>query len=228
MTEVTLFKKNAPPLLKCARSAALIFALLEAGGLALDSLPEEEYSDEQKQTLSAIFQDSLDISVIHYKVSAISDYIVEKSQSDAFTLGNTIHLHSRLTKKDSDPYNIGSWVFVHENAHIWQNQNCNVRKHSLFNALVDGAAGSEHNNDTPYMYTLDENKDLSDYNHEQQASIIADYSRIKGAEHPVWLNFNQNHKKDGHLYEAVLKNFHQDPSYIKAHCENIQYSQPQI
>lgn len=228
MTDFTLFKRDAPLSIKCARSAALVFTLLAAGGLTIDFLPEEEYSAEQKQTLSAVFQDSLDISVIHYKVSAVSDYIIEKNHSDAFTLGNTIYFHSRFTKKEADPYNVGSWIFVHENAHIWQNQNCNVRKHSLFNAVADGFTDSQHNDNIPYRYKLDEDKDLSDYNHEQQASIIADYSRIKGGEHPVWLDMNQNHKQDMHLYEAVLKRLHQDPSYIQGHCENIPYSQPQI
>jgi hypothetical protein len=228
MANINLFKRNAPLATKFARSAALVISIIYGASSAIDFLPEEEYSAEQKQTLSAVFQDSLDISVIHYKVSAISDYIIEKDHSDALTLGNTIHLHSRFTKKESDPYNVGPWLFVHENAHIWQNQNCNVRKHSLFNALADSFADSQHNDNIHYSYKLDENKDLSDYNHEQQASIIADYSRIKGGEHPVWLDINQNHKRDMHLYEAVLKRFHQDPSYIKAHCENIPYSQPQI
>ena len=70
-----------------------------------------------------------------------------------------------------------------------------------------------------YKYHLDADKDLLDYNHEAQASIIADYYNFQAGKST---DFDQNEytsptKKDA-LYKAVLSNFIQDPKYIRQHC----------
>tara|TARA_R110002126_G_scaffold13118_7_gene57331 strand:- start:240547 stop:241233 length:687 start_codon:yes stop_codon:yes gene_type:complete len=224
----TIFKHSAPLYVKCIRSAALVSAFFYGAFTAVDMLPEQDYTPEQKVTLAHVFNDSLDVNVIQYKVSAASDFLIKYNQADAYTIGNTVHLHSRYADPDSDPLEVGSWIFLHEHAHVWQNQNCNVRQHSFFNALADSVSGKKHNDNTGYMYMLDAEKDLSDYNHEQQASMIADYFRIKAGLSPVWLNFNQDHKRDIGLYEKVLERFLDNPSYIQNHCDNIAYAQPQI
>jgi hypothetical protein len=224
----SIFSNNASIKIKALRTAALLCGLAYGTSLAFDLLPERKYTAQQQEKLDNIFHDSLDVDAIHYKVSAISDFLIESNHSDAYTLGDTIHFHSRFYNAETDPFQIGSWVFLHEHVHVWHNQNCAVREHTIFNAIADGLSGEKHNEAMPYTYTLDAKKDLSDYNHEQQASIIADYYRINDGQHPVYLDPNQDYKRDAHLYGKVLKHFLNEPSYIQNHCQNIPYAEPRL
>lgn len=65
-------------------------------------------------------------------------------------------------------------VFIHEMAHAWQHQ-CGV---DLVNAAIDLYVAFEGDYNAAYAYELTPSRTLRDFNHEQQASIIADYARL--------------------------------------------------
>jgi hypothetical protein len=232
MTLSSLFATDASKTVKALRYSAYTALALYGASLAFDYATETEYTDAQKETLSAVFQDSLDVGAISFRKSKLTDYMIESIGSEAFALGNAMHMHTRYGQ--NDPYNITPWHFLHENAHIWQHQNCNTQAPPLLYALAHdiyneyaGQDAPEERQIVPYFYKLSADKDLSDYNREQQASIIADYYRIKGGEHPVYLDINQSYKRDMPLYEGVMKRFLEDPSYIKNKCTNILFFNPE-
>jgi hypothetical protein len=221
-----LFSKDASLKVKALRYASYLGIALYAGSVALDYATEAEYSDQDKQKLTQIFQDSLDLDKIRFEKSWLTDKIIKALNADAFAMGNTLRMPTRYDTKD--PMNIGPWVFLHENVHIWQHQNCDTPAppqlyaiaHDIIYPYFNDITGEETQN-VPYFYKLAEGKDLSDYNREQQASLVADYYRILDGGHPVYLDINQNYKRDMPLYKSALKNFLEDPSYIRNKCENI-------
>lgn len=69
-----------------------------------------------------------------------------------------------------------------------------------------------------YRYSLDPEKDLTDYKIEQQASIIEDLYRItieKILPRRARLNNNEDGLNLLDLYQAVLKQFLLDPGYAR-------------
>ena len=102
--------------------------------------------------------------------------------------------------------------FIHEMGHVWQYQNSILNV--IFSALLEQIEhGFDYNKAYPYL--LDANKTLTDYDIEQQASILEDYFRVvkRGIE------FRQNRIQNGGtrvekaaLLRAVLADFITDPS----------------
>jgi hypothetical protein len=226
MTLSSLFAKDASKTVKALRYSAYTALALYGASLAFDYATETEYTDAQKETLSTVFQDSLDVGAISFRKSKLTDYMIESIGSEAFALGNAMHMHTRY--EENDPLNITPWHFIHENAHIWQHQHCDTQAPTLLYALTHDMLNAHFGEDNPderqhvpYSYRLTEDRDLSDYNREQQASLIADYFRILDGGYPIYLDINQNYKRDMHLYESTLKNFLDNPSYIQTKCENI-------
>lgn len=102
--------------------------------------------------------------------------------------------------------------FIHEMGHVWQYQKdiLNVRGAAVWELISNGFDYQK-----AYPYTLDANKTLTDYDIEQQASILEDYFRVvkRG------INFRQNRIRNGGnraervvLLRAVLADFIADPS----------------
>jgi len=226
MVNKQIFNKNARGPIKALHYAAYTALALYGASLAFDYATQAEYTDVQKETLTTVFQDSLDIDAITFRKSKVTDYMIEKLGAEAFALGNAMHMHTRY--EENDPLNITPWHFIHENVHIWQHQHCDTQAPTLLYALAHdiyneyaGQDAPEERQHVPYFYRLTEDRDLSDYNREQQASLIADYFRILDGGYPIYLDINQNYKRDMHLYESTLKNFLENPSYIQHKCENI-------
>jgi hypothetical protein len=221
-----LFSKNASLELKTLRYASYFGVALYASSVVLDYATEADYPEQDQQKLTRIFQGSLDLDKIRFEKSWLTDKIIKALDADAFTLGNTLRMPTRYDTKDQT--NLAPWLFLHENVHIWQHQNCNTPAppqlyaiaHDIIYPYFNDITGEETQN-VPYFYKLDEDKDLSDYNREQQASIVADYYRILEGGYPIYLDINQNYKRDMPFYRAVLKNFLEDPSYIRNKCKNI-------
>ncbi len=224
-----IFSKDASKSIKALRYAAYTALGLYGASLTFEYATEADFSPEQEQTLKAVFQDSLDIDAITYRKSKVTDYLIEQNGAEAFALGNDMQIHTRFYEQ-KDPYNMKSWLFLHESTHIWQHQNCHTpaphflyaMAHDLYMLHWGNDNGEEHQN-VSYFYRLTADRDLADYNREQQASLVADYFRIKNGGYPVYLHFNQNYKRDMHLYESVMAKFLKDPSYIRENCTNILY-----
>lgn len=112
-----------------------------------------------------------------------------------------------------DPYTRAH--FIHEMTHVWQFQNkilhpvqaaieLNVRH--MFNYLA------------AYPYHLDGTKDLTDYNMEQQASIVQDYFLLKSENCSLHQGQCQNIALESEriaLYEKVLHRFLDNPHYAR-------------
>lgn len=102
---------------------------------------------------------------------------------------------------------------VHEMTHVWQFANG-------MDILVEGVEqllANRGDYDRAYRYTLSRDKDLTDYNIEQQAAILEDYYRIRyEGLHPVELA-NQNLPMDtrDELYDTVLAEFFHDARYAR-------------
>ena len=105
--------------------------------------------------------------------------------------------------------------FIHEMAHVYQHQL------KILNPIF--AAISEsfmHGFDyaKAYHYTLDANKDLLDYEIEQQAAIIEDYFRVAHLNLSPVKGHMQNSYPDvvkNGLFVKVLKKFLVNPAYAK-------------
>lgn len=107
-------------------------------------------------------------------------------------------------------------LFIHEMTHVWQYQN------KVLAPIVEAAklnVAHKFNYAAAYAYTLDEKKDLLDYNMEQQASIVQDYFALKhiGGKHGYRGNCENacDDAEKKRLFEKVLENFIADPSYAK-------------
>ena len=111
--------------------------------------------------------------------------------------------------------------FIHEMTHVWQHQRGILTLGVIGSAIFEIIA-QVGDYDAAYPYVLDTTKDLTDYNLEQQASIIEDYFRItqlglaaQNARAPYRRtnSSSQPSPSDRKLYEAVLRRFLHDPTY---------------
>jgi len=102
--------------------------------------------------------------------------------------------------------------FIHEMGHVWQHQN------SILNVVWSAVMEQiEHNLDynKAYPYMLDADKTLTDYDIEQQASILEDYFGVvkRGINfRPGRIQNGGNKTERVKLLRAVLANFITDPS----------------
>lgn len=116
--------------------------------------------------------------------------------------------------------------FIHEMTHVWQYQNgillVGVRSSAIFEMI-----GSLGDYGSIYDYVLDAGNDLTDYNLEQQASIVEDYfrlTRVRLRPRRAKLPYSRTcgatpspSTPTRHLYETVLKKFLRDPTYGHSH-----------
>ena len=180
--------------------------------LGVQCLPDQDFTEQEKDTLTQLFKDSIDIDDINFNRSPAGEFVLNAFNASGTTIGNTVIMRQYMPRH-SAYYN---YVLVHEAAHIWQSQNCHT---NFFSNTFDEAVHFFDDAAEIYKYHLDADKDLLDYNHEAQASIIADYYNFQAGKST---DFDQNEytsptKKDA-LYKAVLSNFIQDPKYIRQHC----------
>lgn len=220
-----IFSKNASKKVKALRYAAYTALGLYAGQLTYDIATDVSFTDTEKQTLKHVFKDSLDVESITVRKSKITDYMIEVIGSEAFAYGDTMYLHT--AHDANDPYNLKPWLLLHESTHLWQHKHCDTGNPPplpyaiVHDAYIEKFFPHEERQNVSYRYRLTDDRDLADYNREQQASIIADYFAIKAGRYAVYLDLNQSQIRDMPLYESVMKNFLEDPSYIKNNCQNI-------
>lgn len=206
------FLKRKPSIpVRLIRGAFWGMALSYISLQAVQTLPDEEFTDQEQADLTAIFNDSVALDEINYNRSDAGDNILTLFGASGVALGDTVIVGSHLPK-GSKFYN---YVLRHEIAHIWQKQNCSL---PILRSIWDEATHIFYSEQQRYSYTLDDHKDLLDYGHEAQASIIADYYEVKNGRKPYFLNNDISKNERVPLYEATLKNFLQDPKYIQEHC----------
>jgi hypothetical protein len=106
--------------------------------------------------------------------------------------------------------------FIHEMAHVWQHQT-GILTLGVIGSAIAQMIGRAGDYESAYPYVLSKQKDLIDYNLEQQASILEDYFRITRlrlkAAYLQSCDPNLSGTADRELYEAVLRRFLHDPTY---------------
>lgn len=219
---------SLPSARSLARTALVSLAVLSGVKLVLPSfLSARPLSEGETQMLQEVFGKALDADKVGLNASNVMDYRHTFLGTAAEQLGNKISFHSEQMRADfSKAGAVDRNLFLHEATHLWQSQNCSVL--SLTDAVKnlyartkgyaeEKAQGSKDAYmkaiDGIYEYKLDPAKDLLDYNIEQQANIVADYFvYAKDGRLPMMA------KGTTQEYEAVLKNFLKDPSYLSKNC----------
>jgi len=208
-----LFSKKASVPIKLLRISLLVPIAMIGLDIAISTLPDDGFPDKDYDALTKIFGDSVDFNAVDYVHSPIGDAVLRVFGAAGMARDHTIIM--------STDYKTGSelhdYTLIHEAVHLWQDHNC------AFNEFKELYEGIEYSLIPPlerYKYDLDADKDLRDYNYEAQASIIADYYYyIKNGEKPYLLEDKSPSVEELELiYSAVLKNFKNDPKYIRKQC----------
>lgn len=119
---------------------------------------------------------------------------------------------------DTDP--VKQSVFIHELVHVWQHQNDVLDTRLDF---IREMISHRFNNQACYRYKLNGDRDLLDYDFEQQAAIIQDYFLLKN--HGIENSYKERHLLDMSLdqlteaYEFTLKKFIKNPGYARMYEE---------
>lgn len=163
-------------------------------------------------------------SIIYENVKVIRGGLfgLPNSTGNAVTPFGNIHMPNMDYDNNLD-FSLGSnaskmW-FIHEMAHIWQrNLGYPLVKCALGTFSIGGYWAWN-----PYSYDLlskDQNKSLGQFNHEQQADIIAHYYAINFLNYqPVGLDKSQNN-----LIFTVLKDFIKNPANKNVLAPDIPFS----
>ena len=178
----------------------------------MDVLPHRGLTDGEKSMLWPIFRDGIDYDAVQI-IHAAHPF----QPSDAYMAPRGhIYAPGHLFKEDwagPDVSAVSRAELVHEMTHVWQFANG-------VDILVEGVEQLIANRGSyakAYRYELRPNKDLVDYNIEQQAAILEDYYRIRyEGLHPVELgNQNLSIVSRERLYDSVLAEFFHDARYAR-------------
>jgi hypothetical protein len=155
---------------KCALYVAAAFTLA-VGGDALwrtTMQKSEPLTKEQITEARQVFGNSVDFEKVRMVNGKFSYF---QSNHATVTLANTIYV-----PKDHQP--LSKSMRYHELTHVWQNQN-NIKNTGVPGAVklfLKNGAYHSYGEKNCYAYTPDTTKKLTDYNMEQQASIVEHYA----------------------------------------------------
>ncbi len=165
-----------------------------------------------------IFKDSIDYSAVRVHDGK---YIFFQPGNSGMTPNGEIYVDGIYSADYSGESPQRQAFFIHEMTHVWQYQNGILTAGVVGSAILE-IIGRLGDYDSAYPYVLDSAKDLTDYNLEQQASIVEDYFRItklgllpRRAQLPYSRVCTPNPPgtPTRQLYETVLRKFLQDPAY---------------
>lgn len=142
--------------------------------------------------------------------------------SSGITPNGEIWAHGNAYKGDygADPKVENKAFFIHEMVHVWQSQN---RVIPVIISAISEFIEHWGNYKSAYLYKLEANKDLSDYQIEQQAAIIENYYRLKHGG-PLRTEYLRNTEQGSallQLHEAILQRFLKDPGYARDHMDRM-------
>jgi len=174
-------------------------------------------TEREREVLAPLFGEALDLEVIR----VIQDKYVPFQGDDTYmTPENDVYAPGVLYLDDFfarevEPY--AASTLVHEVTHAWQHQS--GLDLIAAGAITFAATGGDYQ--AAYPYRLDPKKDLTEYNVEQQASIVEDWYLItlrQTAPYSLivddWANPDWPAIWEG--YRGVLKRFFADPLYARA------------
>ena len=164
-----------------------------------------------------VFGDSIDYDAVRLHNKRLLPFgIQERHQAMAYRSHTSFprNAYSDDFSKETDPNKQS--VFIHELVHVWQHQN---RVLSTPKEAARETLKHKFNYQKSYHYTLMPKRDLTAYGFEQQAAIVQDYFLL--SRHGIEQSF-KNRRRPGHNpqtlqqnYEAVLKNFLNNPAYAR-------------
>ena len=142
-----------------------------------------------------IFKDSIDYSKVKVHNGEYLWFGMQDNDT-AMTPNGEMYFNPKRFKEDFSITDFGDrLLFMHEMVHIWQYQ-------LGYPVKWRGAVRIG----LPYKYTLETDKQLSDYNMEAQGNLLSDYWALKLLQTPP--NFwERKHIKDLPLYEKVIRDF---------------------
>lgn len=187
--------------------------------MSLGYLPGRSLTEGEMDILQERFGTSIDYQKIRIHSSKLADSFLTDGFG-AVTMENTIIYNSNDYSDDFSKTGLRN-TFIHETAHVWQNQNCQ-EEHPLRIMINSFRANFNLSPEENYDYKLEYGKDLTEFHAEHQASIISDYDSLKNS--GVLLGFSNKVPADEiqPLYQSTLKSFLEDPSYPRQNCSWIQ------
>lgn len=160
----------------------------------------------------SVFGDSIDYATVTVNDGKFAGFHPEGT---AMAPNGNLYMYGCYSDDYAQLEIYGQALFIHEMTHVWQYQN------KILAPIAEAVKLNlkhKFNYRAAYDYELEAGKDLTDYNMEQQASIVQDHFALKheaGSE--FWsncLNIEYGAQRMA-LYEQVLDKFLKDPSYAK-------------
>ena len=162
----------------------------------------------------SVFRDSIDYARVTVHARR---YVFFQPAASGMTPNGNVYACGDAHRADYASCDIDRRAFfIHEMAHVWQHQNRVLRvRTSAVRLMIRHGFRYAH----AYRYTLTRDRDLLDYNLEQQASIIEDYYRVilcdagfaRGADGVTRIqNPPDEHRA---LLASVLRRFRRDSHY---------------
>ena len=174
---------------------------------------------------SQIFKTSIDYSkvIIHDK-----KYIFFQPENSGMTPNGEIYMNGSYSKDYSKLNGRGKGFLIHELVHVWQYQ-LNIL--NPITAAISENFAHAFDYSRAYRYTLDKQKDILDYDIEQQAAIIEDYYLIyKTGLSPVRGHMQNTlaDAKNNQLFQSVRAKFLLNPSFARhiIECKKKSYGPP--
>lgn len=215
-------RKNVPWYVKIIRPVVVATAILfGANHFIVPNLPGRSLTPGERTMLSETFNDSVDYTKVRVHHSKVGDFVRTVSRAQMITYGSLV-ITDTATPDYSAP-DVGfmpRYSFTHEMAHVWQNQNGVSEKFSQLVARQKiKIPGAEQI--STYQYRLKGARDLTDFNVEQQASIVTDYNFLvkppevfkKDVQSPLDADAFASAEQRKTAYETTLKKFLADPAY---------------
>lgn len=159
-----------------------------------------------------IFGDSID-----YTSVTVSDkkYAFFHPRGGAMAPDGNLHMYGCYSADYAAANARARALFIHEMTHVWQFQNKILNP---VNAAIELTLKHQFNYLAAYDFHLEQDKDLTQYGMEQQASIVEEYFLMKhaGIASPArhCKNICDNAERI-RLYEKVLEKFLKNPGYAR-------------
>ena len=160
-----------------------------------------------------IYKDSIDYGRV--KVHNHKKHFFQPKNAGMTPNGNMYMAKNVYVADYSHTNGIGQAFFIHEMAHVWQYQ---LRVLNPRWAAIGEFFEHLFQYGKAYYYTLEPNKDLLDYDIEQQAAILEDYfytTRFNTKPYSPHMKNDYNTVVKEKLFDKVLMKFLANPSYAR-------------
>lgn len=172
-----------------------------------------------------IFKDSINYNIVKIHNEK---YIFFQPNNSGMTPNGEIYMNGSYSKDYSKLNGRAKSFLIHELVHVWQYQ-LNIL--NPITAAISQNFTNAFDYSKAYQYTLNPDKDILDYEIEQQAAIIEDYYLIYEAGLSPVAGHLQNtlsEAKSNQLFHKVLSKFLLSPAFARhtIECKKKSYGHP--